>query len=161
MLKGHSSGSRRFVDSSFLNPAYLLIHLPGEHRGEVLVAEQRLSVQRLEAAVLQGELLEGAERGVLADIVRQRGVAVHAHVHEHDVTRGGADTLGQPREVEPGGDEPHRVDVGQGVVEDEGLLDVVEREDEVLQHEVVLPHVAQEGLLHPGEQLVVHGQQPA
>ena len=61
----------------------------------------------------------------------------------------------------PGGHQPHRVDGGDGLVKEQRLLDVLQGEEEVLQQEVVLHLVPDEGLLQPGQQLVVHGQEPA
>ena len=49
---------------------HLLIHLTGEHLHELLVAHQRLGVERLEALVLQCEPLKCPQRRLLlsADI---------------------------------------------------------------------------------------------
>ena len=48
---------------------HLLIHLAGEHLPELLVAQQRLGVERLEALVLQGELLKPPQRLLLVRAV--------------------------------------------------------------------------------------------
>ena len=67
MIKYHSM----FISvDTFSACPHLLIHLTGEHLHELLVAHQRLGVERLEALVLQCEPLKCPQRRLLlrADI---------------------------------------------------------------------------------------------